>query len=485
MTEVRRFHTTMSLGEKRHVTPDGFLVCQDVPMARIGDMLYGPEETPVHAADGVSGVTISREPEEVFREDTVLSIIGKPVTNDHPDALVGPSSWKDHTVGTVMSAKRGVGPMADMLVGDIMICEPVAIQAVLDGKIEVSCGYDAEYEPTGLNRGRQKNIIYNHLALVDRGRCGPRCAIGDYQPPELRTEEPSMAKKTYIKDRKSFYARIRSLMNSGVTVKDADIEEALEKEGTEDEVTTEPGPANMGDVHIHMSGGPGGGTNSRPAGDDVTDPPDPNAQAQAQLDPAVEARFQGIETAVQTIAAAVQKLAGAGEEEEQNAEELANEAPNNVDAATIAKAKDSAYFRDGFQETLAMAEIIVPGIRVPSFDAAAKPGKTYNALCSFRRTVLDLAWNDSKSRPYLQDLLGSGRTLATGCKTCDKVRDVFRGLWLARRHDNNGATITHDAVRQPPAGGAVRATSPIKSPADLNKFIADRRAKSARPDTRH
>lgn len=484
MTEIRRFHTTMSLGEKRHVTPDGFLVCQDVPMARIGDMLYGPEETPVHSADGVSGVTISREPDEVFREDTILSMIGKPVTNDHPNTLVGPAIWKDHTVGTVMSARRGVGTMSDMLIGDIMICEPQAIQDVLDGKIEVSCGYDAEYEPTGPGRGRQKNIVYNHLALVDKGRCGPRCAIGDYQPPELRTEEREMA-KTYIKDKKSFYARIRTLMNSGVAVKDADIQEALEKEGgTEDEVAVDPGVAGMGDVHIHMSGGPGGGTNSRPAGDDVPD--QTGGEETTQLDPAIEARFQGIETAVQTIAAAVQKLAGAGEEEEQNAEELANEAPNNVDAATVAKAKDSAFFRDGFQETLAMAEIIVPGIRVPSFDAMAKPGKTYDTLCRFRRTVLDLAWNDAKSRPYLQDLLGSGRTLATGCKTCDKVRDVFRGLWLARRHDNNGgATITNDAVRQH-LSGSVRATSPIQSPADLNKFIAERRAKNARPaDTRH
>lgn len=484
MSLIKRFHTTMSLGEKRHVTPEGFLVCQDVPMARIGDMLYGPEETPVHSADGVSGVTIRREADEVFREDTILSMLGKDVTNDHPDALVSPSTWKEHSVGTVMSARRGEGVQADLLIGDIMIKEPQAIQDVLNGKVEVSCGYDAEYEETAPGVGRQKNIIYNHLALVDKGRCGPRCSIGDYLPPQLENNDMSK-KRVIVNDKKSLVARLKLLMGSGVTVKDADIEEALEKEGeTGDEVTTESGVAGMGDVHIHMSGGPGGGTNSKPAGDDVgeigggqqmTEQPQPKP-----LDPAIEARFQGIETALTTISTAVQKLAGAGQEEEQNAEEMVNEAPDNVDAAMIGKAKDSAFFRDTFQDTVAMAEVIVPGVKVPSFDSAAKPSKTYDMICKFRRTVLDLAWAAPASRGYLQDLIGTGKTLDKACATCDKVRGVFRGLYLARRHDNNG--VTTDARREKTGDyGAVRNPSKIKSPAELNAFIAEKRAKNARP----
>jgi hypothetical protein len=473
---IKRFHTTMSLGDTRHVTPEGFLVCQDVPMARIGDMLYGPDETPVHSADGVSGVTIRRDPDEVFRQDTILSILGKPVTNDHPDELVTPGTWRQHAVGTVMSARRGEGAMADLLIGDIMITEPQAIQDVLSGKVEVSCGYDAEYEEERPGFGRQKNIVYNHLALVDKGRCGPRCAIGDYQPPQLETRTMARA---VIKDKKSFTARLRALMNSGVAVKDADIEEALEKEGTSDEVSIDPGVSGMGEVHIHMSGGPGGGTNTKAAGDDLGDP-DPAAvqQQQNQIDPAIEARFQGIETALTTISAAVQKLAGAGEEEEENAEAMAEEIGDKTPEEMTA-AKDSAFFRDTFQDTLSMAEVIVPGVRVPAFDAKAKPGRTYDALCKFRRTVLDLAWTRPETAQYLRDIVGNAKTLDRACPTCDKVRTVFKGLWLARRHDNNGHA-TNDSRREPVGDyGAVRGSSPIKSPADLNKFNAERRAKNS------
>lgn len=483
MTAIKRFHTTMALGEKRHTTPEGFLVCQDVPMARIGDMLYGPDETPVSSADGISGVTIRREADEVFREDTILSMIGKPVTNDHPEELVSPTNWREHSVGTVMSARRGEGVYADLLIGDIMITEPKAIQDVLSGKVEVSCGYDAEYEELQPGVGRQRNIIYNHLALVDRGRCGPRCSIGDYMPPQLENQN---MKRTVIKDRKSFAARLRALMSSGVTVKDADIEEALEKEGTEDEVSTTKGVSGMGEVHIHMGGGPGGGSNTKAAGDEGPDPmTDPTNQGQGQLDPAIEARFQGIETALSTIAAAVQKLAGAEEQEQEvPPAEMADEA-GEENFEKMKKTGDSTFFRDSFQETVAMAEVIVPGVKVPVFDAKAKPSKTYDALCAFRRTVLDLAWSAPASRGYLQDLVGNGKTLDTGCKTCDKVRSVFRGLYLARRHDNNGTARTADSRTERTSDyGAVLSTSKIKTPAELNAFIAAKREKNSRPAAR-
>lgn len=459
---VKRFYTTMSLGDKRHVTSEGYLVCLDVPMARTGDMLYGPEETPVHSTDGVSGVTISRDEDEVFREDTILSIIGKPVTNDHPDELVVPSNWRDNSVGHVVSARRGTGVDASLLLGDIMICEPEAIQDVLSGKVEVSAGYDADYETTGKNTGRQRNIYYNHLALVDKGRCGPRCAIGDFQPEEIQ-----MAR--YVaKDKKTLFNRLKKLM--GTTVKDADIEEALEEGATGDDVSVDPGVAGMGEVHIHMGGGPGGGTNS--SADDLPDQNTSPTPQEKPMDPAVEARFQGIEVAVQQIAAAVQKLAGAGEEEEANAEEMANEAPDNVDEATVKASKDSVFFADSWKETMAMAEVIAPGVRPVVFDSAAKPKRTVDALCKFRKTVLDMAHVNPQSRGVLDDLKYDPK-----CRTCDTIRNTFRALFVAKRSMNNDASGTRD-LRVANSGGAVDATSKIRTPAQLNEFIRAKREKS-------
>lgn len=467
---IKRFHTTMSLGDKRLMTPEGFLVCLDVPMARTGEMLYGPEETPVHSADGVSGVTIRREEDQVFAPDTILSLIGKSVSNDHPEENITPENYKDYEVGTVMSARRGEGPMADLLVGDIIVKDPRAIKDVLDGKIEVSCGYDADYEELKPGLGRQKNIYYNHLALVDKGRCGPRCAIGDYQPEELS----DMAKKTRIvvKDKKTLLTRMRQAFMS----KDAEaFEKAMDEnmgEETDDEVTTSEGTAGMGEVHIHMGGGPGGGTNSRSAGgnDDLPGAggEDPTRTEPKQLEPEVEARFQGIESSIKQIAVAVQKLAGAGQEEEENAEEMAQEAPPDIGADKLVGAKDSAFFRDSWQETMATAEIIAPGVRVPTFDAAAKPGRTVAAICKFRRTVLDLAYGSPLTRGMLDEVNG-GRTLDTSekCMTCDKVRNTFRSLGLLVRAHNNDAGARDRRVSG--TGGAVQSTSGISSIADLNK----------------
>jgi hypothetical protein len=68
----------------------------------------------------------------------------------------------------------------NLLIGDLMIYDPAAIKAIRDKQVrEVSVGYKADYEETGLGRGKQRNIICNHLALVQDGRCGPICRIGD------------------------------------------------------------------------------------------------------------------------------------------------------------------------------------------------------------------------------------------------------------------------------------------------------------------
>lgn len=473
---VPRFYTTSALGEKRKLTPEGFLVCYDVAMARTGEMLYGPNETPVQSADGVSGVRISRDEGDVFAEDTILSIIGKPVTDDHPEESLTTGNYRQHEVGTVMNARRGEGPMGDLLLGDIIVKDPLTIQKILDGKIEVSAGYDADYEELSPGVGRQKNIYYNHLALVDKGRCGPRCAIGDYQPPELVQENVDMKRtKNIIKDKQTLTARLTGLFRSG-KVTDADIEKIMEEE-TKDDVTLSEGEAGMGEVHIHLGGAPSG---EKPVKDDLieTDPTSANTEpAAAEVPPAVEARLQGLETGMKQIVAALQKIMPA-EEEQAEAEELMEEAPENVDEKTVVAAKDSAFMQDSFKNTVAMAEIIEPGVRLPTFDAASAPKKTLDALCGFRRKVLDLAYGKAQNRDVMDDLNG-GKTVDTKCMACDKVRNMFRGLAIARRDMNNrGARDT----ALPGHGGAVRGTSPIKSIADLNahnKAKREARAKAA------
>lgn len=283
------------------------------------------------------------------------------------------------------------------------------------------------------------------------------------------------------KDRGAFIARIKGLMAGGASVKDADIEKAIEEE-TMDDVSVESGVSGMGEVHIHMGGGPGGGTNS--SADDLPAPaaavappaaPAPAAAAAAPVDPANEARLQGIETAIKQLAAALQKLMPVEEESSDPAAEgeMVDEAPPGLDPEKVKGAKDSAFYRETFTETAAVAEIIVPGVRPPTFDSALKPGKTIDALCKFRRTVLDLAYGQPATRGMIDDLTG-GKTFDAKCVTCDKIRSMFRSVGLLRRNANNDTGLEQ---RLAGSGGAVRSPSNISTIEELNKRNRERHAR--------
>ena len=67
-----QYFATEQLGPKRRLTPEGFLLCEDVPIARIGMQLYAEGEVPV-PADIEGHVQVDRHPEDVFRPETIAS----------------------------------------------------------------------------------------------------------------------------------------------------------------------------------------------------------------------------------------------------------------------------------------------------------------------------------------------------------------------------------------------------------------------------
>jgi uncharacterized protein len=174
-----RFYTTEVLGPRQELTPEKFLLCRDVPIARTGTMLYAEGEIPgLTAVDGI--VRVDRDPAEVFREETLASFEGKAFTLDHPAEDVIPENWSRLAKGIVENVRRGAGIDDDLMLADILVTDQKAIEQIREkGLREVSAGYDASYEQTVEGRARQFNIIGNHVALVDQGRCGYRCAIGD------------------------------------------------------------------------------------------------------------------------------------------------------------------------------------------------------------------------------------------------------------------------------------------------------------------
>ena len=211
-------YTTGQIGRTRETTPEGYLLCRDVPVARIGTLMYGDGEVPV-TADNTGLILIQRGEEDLFDPKTMASFEGKAVTNDHPEDWVNPSNWKELAVGTAHSVRRGEGAEADFLIADLLITDQDAIDAVMGEKVEISLGYDADYVEISPGKGVQRNIFGNHVALVDKGRCGSRCSIGD----------SFMSDKTK-KKKISFADRIRNL----VKTKDAEEAEKLAK-AVEDE----------------------------------------------------------------------------------------------------------------------------------------------------------------------------------------------------------------------------------------------------------
>lgn len=151
--------------------------------------------------------------------------------------------------------------------------------------------------------------------------------------------------------------------------------------------------------------------------------------------------------------------------------DLKEEAPAGTDDALVIKAKDSAYLEDSFQTTVAMAEIICPGIAVPTFDRAASPKAGLDRICRFRRTTLDLAYAQPATRGIIDDLL-SGQPMDLPKLSCGKVRDMFRSVHLAKKQLNNAAMKhnTHDNRSQQ------RQQEPPKklmTAADVNKRNAE------------
>ncbi|WP_350305578.1 DUF2213 domain-containing protein [Photorhabdus viridis] len=193
-----KYFFTTRLGETRYLQADGSLLCKDVPIARTGTQTYLPEEIDLQP-DASGLVTVYRTEDEVFSPETMASFEGVAVTLDHPEdekgniVFVNPSNFSELAHGHIQNVRRGTGDKSDLLVADLLVKRKEAIDAVNAGMTDVSCGYDAQYEQFSPGKGKQYQITGNHLAIVEKGRAGGRCAIGDSSPFKSKKEKPVMA----------------------------------------------------------------------------------------------------------------------------------------------------------------------------------------------------------------------------------------------------------------------------------------------------
>jgi hypothetical protein len=468
---MQTFLIDQKIGNSRSLTKEGFLLCSGVPIARTthrdAPMLYAPGEVPVKAGpDGI--IRVERLPEDVFTPETIASFAGKPVigvmggsTTAHGTGDVNPTNWKQLAVGVVQNPRRGEGLDDDLLLADLLITDADAIAAVRSGLREVSCGYDADYEELGPGRARQMNIIGNHVALVEHGRCGPRCSIGDH------------AMALTLKE------RIANAIASGDTATANALLGAAHVVDAAGNATRDESH-----IHVHVNGGSSATRDARGTKDDEETEEERKkreAKEAGDEEPAwfktyreandkkmkdFETALKGKKTGDDEISAEMVGGEGGRQEMERfdKVEENAGEGPPGG-------ARDSAALVAAFADTLARAEILVPGVKPPTLDAKTDPKQTQDAICAFQKKVVQqAATGDHK------ELIAP---LVAGVKfenmTCDAARILFTSASeLVRRANNGRVAATAGSFRD-------RSTGPeVPTPRTLNEINRKRYGFDAR-----
>ncbi|MBY4751882.1 DUF2213 domain-containing protein [Burkholderia dolosa] len=421
-----RFYTIQKLGPKRSLTPEGFLLCEDVPVARTGEMLYAAGEVPIEAGpDGL--IRISRTPEEVFRDETLASCAGKPVTLDHPDDFVTPATFSQLGKGVMLNIRRGEGLENDLILADLLITAQDAIAAVQDEEIEeVSLGYEADYEQVSPGRGVQRNIVVNHVAIVPRGRCGPRCAIGDKEP-EMKTKDSKPQRRSAWLDR----------LMKAMRAKDAEgVEEALEE--------------------------------GQKAMDEESDEEREKREA-AERDGKTADAIAALAKTVKALDRKVSRLAARDAERESETEDDDEEDDETDETTdTVIEAEPSRrvseegvdlYTGDSARLIAARAEILAPGVKLPTLDGLKTKDRAA-ALCKCQRRALDQAYETDAGRAAIAPFLGR-RAPDFDTMPATVVDAIFTGAAELMRAKNNAGSSSGKV--------STRDFGKVKTIADINE----------------
>lgn len=428
-----KYFAPTKLSENIRKTPEGYLLCLEVPIARTGDMVYIAGETPLKAGpDGK--VIITRSEEEVFRPATMASFEGKSLTISHPEEFVGPDNWSELSKGIMQHIRRGEGELKDSLVCDVLVTDQIAIGMIeTDGMRELSCGYDAEFVQTEPGKGYQQKILGNHLALVEQGRAGPAYAIKDSKPKEGK----SMSVKEKIK---AIFAKAG---DEAAKVADEEGKEEPAKK-TDDAISLDGIVKGIADLAAKVDALKSSDAQA-PA---KKDPPAPVKKADDE-DPAPEApAASGLEDRLKALEASVAKILEMLSDDSDGGEETGDE-DGDDDEATDEDSEEVVQTGD----SAARAEILVPGIaktkdvapkalrafyatadgkkiihqlnsgRAPAFDSAEKVNMLFMAASEVVKATRtnDLAKTKTKTRDFVSSL-----GVVEGAKTAEEINEINR-----------------------------------------------------------
>jgi len=143
-----------------------------------------------------------RPASEVFKQDSLDTMFAIPVTREHPPDLLTNATITLYEKGFVASKAvvektdndRGVVKLSNIIIKDKNLIDEIVSNKIKQFSLGYSCDLDekvGKFDNEDFVR-LQKNIVYNHLAVVKDARCGDVCSI--------IKKEDSMSKKEFKKD---------------------------------------------------------------------------------------------------------------------------------------------------------------------------------------------------------------------------------------------------------------------------------------------
>jgi len=176
----------------------------------------------------------NRSKDEVFSEDSLKTLMGVTITNDHPtnNRQVTANNFKELAVGFVGDSVQVVDDKYVMV--PLTITDADTIRDIENGKRELSCGYNAVVvNESGINDEgdeydtKQTEIRYNHVAIVTKGRAGSSVRIDNQEAVLVEAENTPKTKTTEgvnkkMKDQKNDTDMINTLAQLKADIKDRD-----------------------------------------------------------------------------------------------------------------------------------------------------------------------------------------------------------------------------------------------------------------------
>ena len=422
------------LSPNRFLTKEGYLVCKDVTLTKVGYLPYS-ERDAKSGFDGSEGsptkmVKIHRTAENLFDEESMKSMNGKPVTIGHPKYFLNPLTWKEHAVGEVVNVRRGTSPNEHRLIGDLIVKDQEGIDYIEShDTCEVSVGVSSKIEQIDDTNYEARNLRYNHLALVgEMGRCGVECQIQD-------------AKVTMQK--KSLKQRILDGIDnfiSGLGIDDCEkcMDDCASCTGMKDcpctDCVTPMKDDDKSDPSVKKEEtGNKEGKNEEGSGDKINET---EADKEEKKEKDAMSDFATLKDAYDGLMKRMNDM------ESRFADYLETQKPTHVavtdeegDEDEETSVTDSISVDVKIQDAVSRAEALVPGIKVPAFDKSDAK-KLQDSICKFKKTaLLKAAGSDALARSEIRSM-----------NTCAGISAAFNAATTAAMNVNSNI-VSQPAVQ--------------------------------------